>query len=123
MSNATKLWRPIGKKELILIEESDWKKWPPRLPEQPIFYPVLNFEYAEQIARDWNSAQKDHEYVGYVTEFEVDSNYISKFPEQTVGGKQHKELWVPAEELNEFNDNIIGKIRLVATYKNKIRVI
>ena len=48
------LYRPVGSKELELINESDWKKFPPRLYWQPVFYPVLNEEYAIQIARDWN---------------------------------------------------------------------
>jgi hypothetical protein len=49
------LYRPVGPKELALIAASDYTAFPPRLAEQPIFYPVLNFEYAEQIARDWNA--------------------------------------------------------------------
>ena len=31
------LYRPVGKKELALIEANDFKEFPPRLPEQPIF--------------------------------------------------------------------------------------
>ena len=38
--------------ELRLVYEAGLKAFPPRLPEQPIFYPVLNFGYAEQIACD-----------------------------------------------------------------------
>ena len=45
----TTLYRPVGPKELELIEQSGWKKFPPRLSEQPIFYPVMNEEYAIQI--------------------------------------------------------------------------
>src|SRR5690349_12241959 len=48
----TTLWRPTGPAELKLVEESGWRAWPPRLPEQPIFYPVLNEDYAIRIARD-----------------------------------------------------------------------
>jgi hypothetical protein len=48
----TVLYRPVGPKELKLIESSDYREFPPRLPEQPIFYPVLNEEYAAAIARD-----------------------------------------------------------------------
>ena len=33
----TTLYRPIGQKELDLIAESGFTKFPPRLPEQPIF--------------------------------------------------------------------------------------
>ena len=46
------LWRPAGPDELALVEESGWTTWPPRLPDQPIVYPVLNEEYATIIARD-----------------------------------------------------------------------
>jgi hypothetical protein len=48
------LWRPAGPQELALVRASGWREWPPRLPEQPIFYPVLNEDYATRIARDWN---------------------------------------------------------------------
>ena len=50
----TTLYRPVGPEELELIKQADWSAFPPRLPEQPIFYPVLNEEYATQIARAWN---------------------------------------------------------------------
>ncbi len=111
-----KLYRPVGLKELELIEEADFSAFPPRLPEQPIFYPVLNFDYAEQIARDWNSTKADTGYRGYVTEFEVNDDYVSQFSVKTVGGSQYQELWVPADELNVFNQNIVGKIVVVASY-------
>jgi hypothetical protein len=54
-TDSIRLFRPVGQKELDLISESGFTRFPPRLPEQPIFYPVLNIEYAEQIARDWNT--------------------------------------------------------------------
>lgn len=108
------LYRPVGPKELDLIAASGYTAFPPRLPEQPIFYPVLNFAYAEQIARDWNSTTPP--YAGYVTRFEIDQSYAERFEVHTVGGKIHQELWVPAEELNEFNRHIIGKIEVVASY-------
>lgn len=108
------LYRPVGLRELELIAETGFKAFPPRLPEQPIFYPVLNFDYAEQIARDWNT--KNPAYAGFVTKFEVDPIYIRKFDIQTVGGKIHQELWVPAEELDDFNRHIIGEIEVVASY-------
>ena len=108
------LYRPVGYNELKLIAEADYKAFPPRLPEQPIFYPVLNFEYAEQIARDWNT--KSDSFAGFVTRFEVEEEYASKFEVQVVGGQMHQELWVPAEELTEFNSQIIGKIEIIASY-------
>lgn len=113
-----KLFRPTGPRELDLIAKSDYSAFPPRLPEQPIFYPVLNFEYAEQIARDWNSTNADTGYRGYVLEFDIGDQYAEHFEVQVVGGKSHQELWIPAEELGEMNKSILGKIRVVATYTN-----
>jgi len=109
----TTLFRPVGPKELALIEKSGWKRFPPRLPEQPIFYPVTNEPYAAQIARDWNVAASGS---GYVTKFMVNSDYLSKFEIQNVGASMHNELWVPAEELEEFNDNIVGDIVVTQSF-------
>ena len=109
----TILYRPVGPKELELIEQSGWKKFPPRLPEQPIFYPVMNEEYAIQIARDWNVPASGS---GYVTKFAVRTEYLNKFTIRNVGGEIHNELWVPAEELDEFNSNIVGHIDVTKEY-------
>ncbi|HOV25579.1 MAG TPA: ADP-ribosylation/crystallin J1 [Pseudobacteroides sp.] len=110
-----KLYRPVGIRELELIKESGMTKFPPRLPEQPIFYPVLNIEYARQIALEWNTKSSPG-YAGFVTEFDIDDEYISKFEVKVVGASRHKELWVPAEELDEFNRHIIGQIRVIEEY-------
>jgi hypothetical protein len=110
---ATVLYRPVGPKELDLIRASGMKAFPPRLPEQPIFYPVLNEEYATQIAREWNVQDSG---AGYVTRFAVRSDYLAKFKVETVGSRVHQELWVPAEELTEFNANIVGDIEVVASF-------
>ena len=109
------LYRPVGPKELDLIKESGYSEFPPRLPEQPIFYPVLNKEYAVQITEEWNAPAYG---VGYVVEFDVDSEYLEKFEEKNVGGEIHNELWVPADEMNEFNSNIIGIIRVTHVKKH-----
>lgn len=101
------LYRPVGPTELALIEASGWRAFPPRLPEQPIFYPVLNEEYAIQIARDWNVKASG---AGYVTRFEDDAAFVQRYAPQTVGSAVHRELWVPAEELEEFNRHIVRKI-------------
>lgn len=107
------LYRPVGPKELALIEASGWKKFPPRLPEQPIFYPVTNEEYALQIARDWNAS---HDGGGYVTRFEIDADFVQRYPIHTVGSSIHQELWVPADELSEFNRHIVGAIEVIASF-------
>lgn len=111
----TTLYRPVGPEELTLIEKSGWSAFPPRLPEQPIFYPVTNEAYATQIARDWNTKHGSKR--GFVTKFDVDANYVAKFDRKIVGGREHEELWVPAEELEEFNRHIIGRIEVTQTFE------
>jgi hypothetical protein len=107
------LYRPVGPEELKLIVDSGWTAFPPRLADQPIFYPVTNEPYAIQIARDWNVKASGS---GYVTRFEVDSAFLERYPIQTVGGREHTELWVPAEELEEFNRHIVGKIEVTQSF-------
>ncbi len=107
------LYRSVGKAEYELIAQSDFTAYPPRLPEQPIFYPVLNERYAREIAEKWNRRYPDSQYTGYVTIFEIDDTYISQFPVQTVGASYHQELWILAEVLHEFNQHIIGKIKVL----------
>jgi hypothetical protein len=107
------LYRPVGPKELALIVASDYRAFPPRLPEQPIFYPVLNEEYARQIARDWNVPACG---AGYVVRFTLKKTFADRYPVQCVGGVVHKELWIPAEDLAEMNRNIVGKIELIAEF-------
>ena len=107
------LFRPVGPKELELIKESGWKKFPPRLFWQPIFYPVLNEDYAIQIARDWNVEASGS---GFVTKFTIDIEYVKKFEVQNVGGDIHNELWIPSEELEEFNSHIDGLIEVTKEF-------
>lgn len=112
------LFRPVGAVELELIRASGFRRFPPRLPEQPIFYPVLNEAYATQIARQWN-ARDEAARVGYVTRFAVRADFAARYPVQRVGAAIHEELWVPAEELDTFNDNIIGLIEVVAEHRGQ----
>jgi hypothetical protein len=112
-NKTTVLYRPVNAKELELIAELEWQAFPPRLPEQPIFYPVTNLEYARQITVEWNVPAYGS---GYVTEFDVDSEFLKKYEVQNVGGEIHNELWVPSEDLEEFNKHILGKIRVVEEY-------
>ena len=107
------LYRPVGQAEYDLIAASGFTAYPPRLPEQPIFYPVLNERYAREIAEKWNCRYPDAQYTGYVTAFEIDDAYIAQFPVQTVGASYHQELWIPAEELENFNRHIVGTIHIV----------
>ena len=113
------LFRPVGIKELELIASLNWKAFPPRLDWQPIFYPVLNQPYAEQIAREWNTQDAFSGYCGIVTRFDVDEVYLKQFNIENVGAEMHNELWIPAEELEEFNKHIVGKIEIVKVFVGK----
>jgi len=112
----TQLFRPVGPDELALIRASGYREFPPRLPEQPIFYPVMNEEYARQIARDWNVGASGS---GYVTRFHVKSAFLARYPEQVVGAAVHRELWIPAEDLTEMNRCIVGLIEVIAEFRNE----
>ena len=116
MEETTTLYRPVGQKEIELIRENDNVAFPPRLPEQPIFYPILNEEYATQIARDWN-AKNGTSGVGYVTRFRIRTDYLKGRQIRTVGSSIHQEYWIPAEELDEFNSNIVGKIEVICEFR------
>jgi len=107
------LWRPVGPEELALIQSSGMRAFPPRLPEQPIFYPVLTEEYAVKIARDWNVPASG---AGYVTRFEVRKDYLDDYEVQLAGGRAHQEYWIPAEDLEAFNAAIVGEIEVVAEF-------
>ena len=113
---ATTLWRPTGEQELALVAASGWTAWPPRLADQPIFYPVLNREYAVQIARDWNV---QHSGVGYVTEFEVRTDFLDRYDVQQVGGRTILEYWIPAADLAELNASIVGLIHVIDRFEHR----
>lgn len=115
-SSVTVLFRPVGPKELALIEASGFLEFPPRLEGQPHFYPVQNEENATQIAREWNAKNRTIG-AGFVTRFRIRTDYLAKFDVKTVGSAIHKEYWIPAEELAEFNCNIVGKIEVIAEFK------
>ncbi|MGH7936015.1 MAG: hypothetical protein ACREF8_03285 [Chthoniobacterales bacterium] len=116
----TTLYRPVGTKELALIEASAFTAFPPRLPEQPIFYPVTNEAYAVQIARDWNTKYDDK--IGFVTRFEVDDAFLARYERKIVGGHSHEEYWIPAEELDDFNKAIAGKIEIIRRFTEEERL-
>ncbi|MEM1113742.1 MAG: hypothetical protein AAGI11_17650 [Pseudomonadota bacterium] len=112
MSTVT-CFRPVGEKELELVRQSDFSAWPPRLPEQPIFYPVTNEQYAIEVTR-WNITDFG---AGYVTKFEVRRSFMDRYPIKKVGGEGHTEWWIPAEDLDELNENIVGKIEVIGEYR------
>jgi hypothetical protein len=109
----TTLYRPVGDDEMALIEEAGFTRFPERLQEQPIFYPVLSEAYAERIAREWNAQDGRR---GHVTRFAVRSDFLRRYPAHAVGGEDLRELWVPAEELDEFCAHIVGPIEVISTF-------
>ena len=108
------LWRPVGPAELRLIDESGMRAFPPRLPEQPIFYPVTTEAYAVKIARDWNVPASGS---GFVTRFRVRRDDLGRYEVQDAGGKAHQEYWIPAEEMDAFNRAIVGRIEVVKAFR------
>jgi hypothetical protein len=108
----TNLFRPVGLHELALTWDTGMREFPPRLPHQPIFYPVTNEEYARQIARDWNTKDEKSGFAGFVTAFSVQTDYPPEFEPHIVGSSQHQELWAPSEELTSSNKAIVGRIEL-----------
>ena len=115
----TILYRPVGRKELELIRDSGFRAFPPRLPGQPFFYPVLNEDYAVQIARDWNTKDEASGYEGYVLKFEIRTEFLSRYEVHVVGDTTHGEYWIPAGELEEFNRNIAGKIEVIRRFRGE----
>jgi hypothetical protein len=112
----TTLYRPVGAKELELIRASGFREFPPRRPGQPFFYPVLTEEYATQIARDWNTKDEVSGYAGFVLRFEVRTEFLHRYAVRVAGSSAHREYWVPAEELSQFNANIVGEIEVISEF-------
>ena len=113
----TTLFRPVGQKELDLIAATGFARFPPRLPSQPIFYPVLTEPYAVEIARDWNTRDEASGNAGYVLRFRVETEFLARYPERIAGAARHRELWVPAADLEEFNRHIRGPIEVIAEFR------
>ena len=108
------LYRSVGLQELALIYDSGMKAFPAGLPQQPIYYLVLQLDYARQTAREWNANRGA--LAGYVTQVKVEDEYIDQFEEHAVGESQYRELWIPAEEMAEFNKHVVGHIKVVEAH-------
>jgi hypothetical protein len=113
MNELVTLYRPVGPAELALVAATGYRRWPPRLPEQPVFFPVTNVEYAREIALRWNVTASG---AGYVTMFRVNSAFMDRYAKHQVGGRNHVEWWIPAEDLDELNENIVGLIDVTEEY-------
>ena len=107
------MYRPVGPVELQLVHDSGDKLWPPRLPDQPIFYPVTNQKYAAEIAQQWNVRDSGY---GAVTRFAVRRKFVDRYDVQQVGASHHTEWWIPAEDIDELNRNIVGSIEVIEEF-------
>jgi hypothetical protein len=113
----TTLFRPVGQAKFDLIRAAGFRKFPPRLPAQPFFYPVANQDYAVQIARDWNTRDAVSGFTGYVLRFSVQTEFLSGYEIHTVGDSNHREYWIPAADLPRFNNNIVGPIEVISEFR------
>ena len=113
----TVLYRPVGQAELDLIRASQFRRFPPRLPEQPFFYPVLSEAYAMQIARDWNTKDENSGFAGYVLRFRLRTEFLSEYEMHTVGSTEHQEYWIPARDLPKMNESIVGAIEVISEFR------
>jgi hypothetical protein len=118
-TDSTTLYRPVGQKEFDLVRASGYREFPPRLPEQPFFYPVLSEDYATQIARDWNTKDERSGFGGYVLRFDVQNEFLNRYEVHVVGNLTHREYWIPANELASMNANIVGSIEVVSEFRSK----
>ncbi len=112
------MYRATGPKELAPVQQRGFRRWPPRSPEQPIFYPVTSEQYAKEIAVSWNTQGSG---LGYVTRFRVKKKFMDRFKIEQVGAAHHTEWWVPADQLEELNDNIVGLIEVIGEYHRDLQ--
>jgi hypothetical protein len=118
MTEVSTLYRPVGQAEFELVRASGFRSFPPRLPHQPIFYPVLSEKYATQIARDWNLRDETSGFVGYVLRFSVRTEFLNHYEVHVVGSSDHREYWIPAEDLQKLNESILGPIEVISEFRN-----
>jgi len=58
-------------------------------------------------------------FVGYVLRFSVSSSFLERYEIHTVGNSYHREYWIPAADLGEFNRNIAGTIDIISEFRKK----
>lgn len=94
--------------------DAGMRAFPPHLPEQPTFYPVVTQDYAIKIARDWNVAQSG---AGQVTRFAVRRDFLDRHRVQEAGGRAHREYWLPAQDPDASNAAIVGEIEVTHEFR------
>jgi hypothetical protein len=113
----TTLYRPVGQAEFELVRASGFRRFPPRLPQQPFFYPVVSEAYATQIARDWNTKDESSGFAGYVLRFRLRTEFLSSYEMHTVGSTEHQEYWIPAPDLPTMNESIVEAIEVISEFR------
>ncbi|MFV0393962.1 MAG: hypothetical protein ACK5LC_06155 [Coprobacillaceae bacterium] len=111
-----KLYRPVGLYEMEKNLNTKGTAFSAPLPEQPIFYSVLNKEYAQQIAENWNTKDESSGFSGFVTEFNIEEEFIKQYSVKNVGGNLHSDYWIPANEMKKFNAHLIGRITVTDAF-------
>ncbi|HWS36466.1 MAG TPA: ADP-ribosylation/crystallin J1 [Actinoplanes sp.] len=106
----TALWRPAGPRELDLIRASGWRRWPPVPLERLYFYPILSESFAVTGAQHWTSSDSG---VRYVLRIHVETDFVGRYSTRSFGGSAAPMLWVPAEDMDEFNAHVVGLIEVV----------
>jgi hypothetical protein len=107
----TILYRAVSPAEMRLIAKSGFKRFPS--PEQPIFYPLCNEEYAIEIVQRWNAGEDAG---GFVTRFALKSDFVAGYNRHIVGARHHEEYWIPCTDLDDLNDAIVGLIEVVREF-------
>jgi hypothetical protein len=118
MVQLPRLYRPVGQAEMDLIPASRFREFPPRLPDQPIFYPVLTEEYATQIARGWNTKDERSGCVGYCCDFKCRRSFSVSTTCLLLEAESTANTGFP---LRELNANIVGEIELVSEFHGAVR--
>ncbi len=48
--------------------------------------------------------------------FEVETEFLAQYRVQTAGARVHREYWIPAEDMAEFNRHIVGPIEVISEF-------
>ena len=115
MAPTTRLFRPLDLPELKGICDSGYGRFPTRQTWQPIFYPVADLSYAEQIAYECH-VNASSGYGGFVVQFDVEERYMDSFKLPRSTNATFQEFRIPAESLPELNRQLQGDIQLVSSF-------
>ena len=111
------LYRPISADEYAAIKEKEFKGFPHRSAEQPLFTALLSQEGSIQIARRLRVDKQTESDMVYVVGFIAEDAYIRQFPVQHADDPERRALWIPAEEIDILNQHLIGKIRVLDSFE------